>query len=337
MPAVGEHLTAKYYVDKAISDRVNEQSLLRLHRDEKLKLDEQDSIHLDSILIPPNAIIELPTKSYVDSLHEINRDRRDLSSVFNDQDSEFDNNKLTNLDSITVNRNPNLDNELSNKKYVDDSIGEGTLLRFNQTLENYLKVSVGNDIYNLTKYDKIQSIDTTEIKYPNIGSDLLQKWNIKCNNKNNISKVGDFIKSTETNSPTGYSGASSLPPNGNSFMYIETSSNNHGSNVFVSWERTDIIQISNITLYFNRFSILTNDNLKNMGRFRIQLLLDDNTWSTQYTIAKNTQYSNSETEWKILNLDFTTENYGIKLILDQIDTAHSDMCFSNITITHSVY
>ena len=337
MPAVGEHLTAKYYVDKAISDRVNEQSLLRLHRDEKLKLDEQDSILLDSILIPPNAIIELPTKSYVDSLHEINRDRRDLSSLFNDQDSEFDNNKLTNLDSITVNRNPNLDNELSNKKYVDDSIGEGTLLRFNQTLENYLKVSVGNDIYNLTKYDKIQIIDTTEIKYPNIGSDLLQKWNIKCNNKSNISKLGDFIKSTKTNSPTGYSGASSLPPIGNSFMYIETSSNNHGSNVFVSWERTDIIQISNITLYFNRFSILTNDNLKNMGRFRIQLLLDDNTWSTQYTIAKNTQYSNSETEWKILNLDFTTENYGIKLILDQIDTAHSDMCFSNITITHSVY
>ena len=333
-PRDAEHLTPRLYVDNAI----HESSLLRLHRDEKLKLDEQDSILLDSILIPPNAIIELPTKSYVDSLHEINRDRRDLSSVFNDQDSEFDNNKLTNLDSITVNRNPNLDNELSNKKYVDDSIGEGTLLRFNQTLENYLKVSVGNDIYNLTKYDKIQIIDTTEIKYPNIGSDLLQKWNIKCNNINNISKVGDFIKSTKTISPTSFSGATSLSPIGNSFMYIETSSNNHGhERVFVSLERTDIIQISNITFYYNRFSILTNDNLKNMGRFRIQLLLDDNTWSTQYTIAKNTQYSNSETEWKILNLDFTIENYGIKLILDQIDTARSDMCFSNITITHSVY
>ena len=65
--------------------------------------------------------------------------------MFNYQDNEFDNNKLTNLDSITVNRGPNLDNELSNKKYDDDSIAEGTLLRFNQTLENYLKVSVGND------------------------------------------------------------------------------------------------------------------------------------------------------------------------------------------------
>ena len=74
-----------------------------------------------------------------------------------------------------------------------------------------------------------------------------------------------------------------------------------------------------------------------MGRFRIQLLLDDNTWSTQYTIDKNTQYGDSESEWKLLNLDFTVENYGNKLILDQIDTAHSDMCFSNITITHSVY
>ena len=126
-------------------------------------------IHLKT---SPRTIIELPTRSYVDSLHEINRDRRDLSSVFNDQDNEFDNNKLTNLDSIRVNRDPNLDNELSNKKYVDNSIGEGTLLRFNQTLENYLKVSVGNDTYNLTKYNKIQILDTTEIKYPNIGIDL---------------------------------------------------------------------------------------------------------------------------------------------------------------------
>ena len=120
-------------------------------------------------------------------------------------------------------------------------------------------------------------------------------------------------------------------------MYIETSSNNKGNNVFVSWERTDIIQISNITFYYNRFSILTDDSLKPIGRFRIQLLLEDDTWSTQNTIAKNTQYSDSSTDWTLLNLNFTVEDYGIKLIYDQIDSAHADMCFSNITITHSVY
>ena len=73
-----------------------------------------------------------------------------------------------------------------------------------------------------------------------------------------------------------------------------------------------------------------------MGRFRIQLLLEDNTWNTQYTIAKNTQYSDNSTDWTSLNLDFSVNLYCIILIYDQTDTTHADMCFSNITITHSV-
>ena len=120
-------------------------------------------------------------------------------------------------------------------------------------------------------------------------------------------------------------------------MYIETSSNNHGNNVFVSCERTDIIQITNITFYYNRFSILTSDSHKAMGSFRMQLLLEDNTWSTQYTIPKNDQFSDTSTDWTLLNLDFLVENYGIKLIYDQIDSAHADMCFSKIMITHAVF
>ena len=290
---------------------------------------------------------EVITKAYVDQFHQENeRSRRDLGIDFydessdlvkNNQDNDFNDNKLTNINSISVNRNPNSDNELANKKYIDDEIDKNTIVRFNQTLENYLKVSVDNDTYNLTKYDKIQIIDTTSIKSPNTGGYLLQNWNIKCNDKNNNGKIQNFIRSIKTNSPTGDSGATALPPIGDSFMYIETSSNNHGNNVFVSFERTDIIQISNITFYYNRFSILTNDSLKSMGRFRIQLLLENNTWSTVYTIDKNTQNSDNSTDWTLLNLDFTTENYGIKLIYDEIDTAHANMCFSNITITHSVY
>ena len=146
-------------------------------------------------------------------------------------------------------------------------------------------MSVRNDTYNLTKYDKIQITDTTEMRYPNIGSDLLKKWNIKCNNKNNQSRITVFLKSTKTNSPMTRSGGESLPPICNSFMYIETSSNNHGNKVFVSWERTDIIEIS-ITFYYNRYSILTDDTKKSRGRFRIQLFLEDNTWSTRYNITK---------------------------------------------------
>ena len=150
--------------------------MFRLDPDENLKLDEQDSIFLISNITSPKTILELPTESYVDSLHESKRYRLDLSFAFNDQDNEFDNSKLNNLDIVTVNREPKSDNELANKRYVDDSIGQGDVLRFNQTLQSYLEISVGNDTYNLTKFDEIQIADTTKIKYPNTGGDLLQNW-----------------------------------------------------------------------------------------------------------------------------------------------------------------
>ena len=42
------------------------------------------------------------------SLSENDRNRRDVSTLFNDRDIEFDDIKLTNLNSITINRNPPL-------------------------------------------------------------------------------------------------------------------------------------------------------------------------------------------------------------------------------------
>ena len=74
-----------------------------------------------------------------------------------------------------------------------------------------------------------------------------------------------------------------------------------------------------------------------MGRFRIQILTKDNVWLTKFNIPKNEQFSVETTDWTILSLNITEEIYGIKLIYDQIDSAHADKCFSNITITHSPY
>ena len=98
----------------------------------------------------------------------------------------------------------------------------------------------------------------------------------KCNDKNSKGKIQNFIKSTKTNSPIGYSGAKSLAPIGNRFLYIEKSSNNHGINIFYSFERTDTIPISNMAFCYNSFSILTNEK-KSIGRFRNQLLSEGNT------------------------------------------------------------
>ena len=113
--AVREHLTPKLYVDESFCYWLDELSLLRLDPDEKSKLDERDSIVPISALTLPKLIIEMPTKSYVDSSHESRRNRRHLSSVFNDQGNEFDEKKITNLDSVTVDRDPSSDNELAKK------------------------------------------------------------------------------------------------------------------------------------------------------------------------------------------------------------------------------
>ena len=323
--SIGEAASKKY-----VDNLFNDSSIVK--NDTHIDLNDRNITNARFIQVNqlPQIDSHLPAKLYVDNIVD------ELTLVRNNKYNDFNDNKITNLDSIQVNREPSSDNELANKKYVDDELNKKTIVRFNQTLQNYLKVSIGSDIYNLTKYNKIQLTDTTIIKYPNSGIYLLQNWNIRCNDKNNNGKLQNFLRSTKTNSPTNDSRATNLPPIGNAIMYIETSSNNHGDNVYVTWERTEIIQVTNISFYHNRFSI-SDINLRAMGRFKIQLLLENNTWTTQFVINENDHYSNNSTDWKLLNLDFTIKNYGIKLVYDRNDSAHADMCFSNISISHSVY
>ena len=261
MPQIDSHFTAKLYVDCAI----NEASLARNNQGNDFSnhnLTNINSITLNTKAVNDNQVIN---KAYVDHFDQENeRSRRDLGTDFydessdllkNNQDNDLNDMKLINLDSVFINRIPTSDNEFSNKNFIDDELNKNTNVRFSRTLSNYLKVSVGNDLYNLAKNGETQIMDATIIKSPNTGGFLLQSSNIKCNDKNGAGKIQNFMRLTKTNSSSSKSGATSLPPVGDSSMYIETSSNNRGPIVFVSWERTDIIQITNITFYQNRYSI----------------------------------------------------------------------------------
>ena len=101
-PAAGVHPTAKYYVHKAVSNPVGKSSLITLDPSEKMKRNEQDSAFLNSTLISPKTKIDIPSKAHVDSLSEIDRIKRDISTVSFDQNKEFDIKKLTSLDSNTA-------------------------------------------------------------------------------------------------------------------------------------------------------------------------------------------------------------------------------------------
>ena len=100
----------------------------------------------------------------IHSPSESKRDRRDLSTATQDQDNEPENIESGVLDGITVNRNPTIDNEVSNRKYVVDEINKNTIFIFNQSLQNYFKVTVANNDYNFTGDDRKKITDTTIIK-----------------------------------------------------------------------------------------------------------------------------------------------------------------------------
>ena len=81
--------------------------------------------------------------------------------VEKNQHNDLNEKKLTNINSKTVKTNPKSDNGLGNKKHVDESLSGIDFLRINQSKDNYLNVFLCNDVYNISKYDKIQITDTT--------------------------------------------------------------------------------------------------------------------------------------------------------------------------------
>ena len=126
LPQIDSHLTAKLYIDTGI----NQPSLVRINQDNDFgnyNLTSINSITLNTQAVNDNEVI---TKAYVDQFHNDNeRNRRNVGLSFykeevdlvkNIEGNDFNHKKLTNLDSITVNRNPTSDNEVSNKKYIDD-------------------------------------------------------------------------------------------------------------------------------------------------------------------------------------------------------------------------
>ena len=94
-----------------------------------------------------------------------------------------------------------MNNELASKEYVDDIVGEDTVPGFNRTLENYLKVSVGNAISSLTKISEIQITEPTIIKTGNTALSVLPCWRSVCYDKKNNGKVSNFIETKKNKQP----------------------------------------------------------------------------------------------------------------------------------------
>ena len=75
---------------------------------------------------------------------------------------------------------------------------------------------------------------------------------------------------------------------------------------------------------------------KSMGRFQIQILLQDAQWHSKRINDKTTNYCATSEEWDIQNLDFRESNFCRKSSLWS-DRQLADMCFINIKTKYSVF
>ena len=158
-PAVDSQLTPKTYVDSAI-DKIG---LVGTNQDNDFHNFNLTNIIVISVNTQAVNDNQVNTKAHADRFHNDNqRFRGDLGLQFHiessdlvktNQDSNSNDNKLTNLDSTTVNRYPILNYELASKKHIDDELDKNTVLKVDKSLQNHLKIPNGCDVYYLTKYD----------------------------------------------------------------------------------------------------------------------------------------------------------------------------------------
>ena len=74
-----------------------------------------------------------------------------------------------------------------------------------------------------------------------------------------------------------------------------------------------------------------------MGKLEIQLLRNG-VWETEYTVTKDTIFSTLSTDWTLFNMNIISQpNYGIKIVYSGKNSAHADMCFSDIKKPHSIF
>ena len=135
--AVGGHLTPIIYVDQSVDEDILE----RIKKNNDFQNNCPSKVSHFSLNSEPTDDNHAATKSYVDSLSENNRNRRDLSTVIKDRFNEFDMITLTNSDSFTLSRNPLLKEDATYERNIVDGIHKNTIFRINKTLQKYLKDS----------------------------------------------------------------------------------------------------------------------------------------------------------------------------------------------------
>ena len=155
----------------------------------------------------------------------------------------------------------------------------------------------------------------------NSGIDLWTDWDLEISSEMN-SLIG-FFKSSNSRTSSSGTGPDFLPPIGEYYAYIETSSPNYGPDRYAIAKYSYHANITKIKLWYHRLGI-------NMCRFRLQYETLDYQWVDKVPFPAKEQTSG----WVFLEETFSEDNRGIRFYFDEISNYESDKAFSDITIDY---
>ena len=215
------------------------------------------------------------------------------------------------------------DNDIVNKKYIDNKIAD--IIKKNIQNDDYISfLDNDNFEYKLEKYKP--KITLTNVSLFNIGSgsDCNSIW-CYYTQSGILSQV---ISGRNTISPSAWRTApGSLYEE---LSYLSFNSYFLTSNSFAEISRFDIHNNIKIQIIINRFCL---DNI--MGEFSVFYKNSNNEWIELYKIEENTNITNID-EWDTITSSISENNYGLKIRHNK-KNSYNQMCsISKITLTHTI-
>ena len=281
------------------------------------------SIQINDDPISPQ---DATNKIYVDTILD------ETSILRNNKQNSLNNNELINVKSIQINNDPLNPLEVATKQYVDSKSGglkqdpNITLLSSSDLIPILVNTMIGEVSFPIATKEYVDKRVFYELQIMtkftnNNGADLWTDWDLEVSS--GINSLTGFFKSSNSRISSSGTGPDFLPPIGEYYAYIETSSPNYGPDRYAIAKYSYHANITRIKFWYHRLGV-------NMCRFRLQYETLDYQWLDKVIFPAKEQTSG----WVFLEETFSEDNRGIRFYFDEISSYESDMAFSDITIDY---
>ena len=281
------------------------------------------SIQINDDPISPQ---DATNKIYVDTTID------EFSIIRNNKINNLNNNEITNVKSIQINDDPISPQDATNKKYVDSRSGglkqdpNITLLSSSDLIPILVNTMIGEVSFPISTKEYVDKRVFYELQIMtkftnNNGADLWTNWDLEISS--GMNSLTGFFKSSNSRTGSSGTGPDFLPPIGEYYAYIETSSPNYGPDRYAIAKYSYHANITRIKFWYHRLGV-------NMCRFRLQYETLDYQWVDKVIFPAKERTSG----WVFLEETFSEDNRGLRFYFDEISSYESDMAFSDITIDY---